>query len=71
MHGKPPAFPSVRVPAEVFKPLDPMANDDAAKQSQIDEIRAVIIEFKSSGNLVMMTDRANIIVSDGDYPAPD
>lgn len=58
------------VPAEVFKPLDPIANDDAAKQSQIDEIRAVIIKFKSSGNLVMMTDRANIMSLTGITPRP-
>jgi hypothetical protein len=56
--------------AEVFKPLDPMANNDAAKQSQVDEIRAVIIKFKSSGNLVMMTDRANITALTGITPRP-
>ncbi|WP_157929478.1 histidine phosphatase family protein [Phyllobacterium zundukense] len=58
------------IPAEVFKPLDPMANDAAAKQSQVDEIRAVIIKFKSSGNLVMMTDRANITALTGIIPRP-
>lgn len=58
------------IPTEIFIPLDPMPSDDAAKQSQVDQIRAVISGFKSSGNLVMMTDRANITALTGITPRP-
>ena len=59
------------IPAEIFKPLDPLPADEAAKQIQIDQIRAVIIAVQGpSGNLVMMTDRANIIALTGITPRP-
>jgi hypothetical protein len=58
------------IPTEIFKPLDPMPGDDAAKQSQFEQIRSVISAFKSSGNLVMMTDRANITALTGIAPRP-
>lgn len=57
-------------PVEIVSALGPLADDDAAKQSQIDQIRAMIAEFKSSGNLVMMTDRANITALTGIVPRP-
>jgi hypothetical protein len=58
------------IPTEIFKPLDPMPNDDASKRSTVDQMRAVISSFKSSGNLVMMTDRANITALTGIAPRP-
>jgi hypothetical protein len=58
------------VPVEIVSALGPLADDDAGKQSQVDQIRAVISEFKSSGNLVMMTDRANITALTGIVPRP-
>lgn len=57
-------------PMEIIGALGPLADDDAAKRSQIDQIRAMIAEFKSSGNLVMMTDRANITALTGIVPRP-
>ena len=57
-------------PMEIVSALGPLADDDAGKQSQIDQIRAMIAEFKSSGNLVMMTDRANITALTGIVPRP-
>ncbi|QND53507.1 histidine phosphatase family protein [Phyllobacterium sp. 628] len=62
------AFSGVSV--EIVSALGPLADDEAAKQSQIDQIRAMIAEFKSSGNLVMMTDRANITALTGIIPRP-
>ena len=57
-------------PTEVFAPLNPTPEDDAARQSQIEQIRATILAFKGSGNLVMMTDRANITALTGITPRP-
>jgi len=54
-------------PTEIFQPLDPLAGDDATR---IEQIRAVITAFKGSGNLVMMTDRANITALTGVTPRP-
>jgi hypothetical protein len=58
------------VPAEIYKPLDPLPADDAGKQLQIEEVRAAIAGFKGTGNLVMMTDRANIMALTGVTPRP-
>jgi hypothetical protein len=58
------------IPTEIFTPLDPIPVDHAAKQSQVDQIRAMIVGFKSSGNLVMMTDRTNITALTGITPRP-
>jgi hypothetical protein len=58
------------VPTEIFLPLDPVPDDDSAKQSQLEKIRAVITAFKSSGNLVMLSDRANITALTGIAPRP-
>ncbi len=58
------------VPTEIFKPLDPMPDDDAAKRLEIEKIRSAIGGFKSTGNLVMLTDRANIIALTGITPRP-
>ncbi|MDR6632841.1 hypothetical protein J2X72_001625 [Phyllobacterium sp. 1468] len=58
------------ISAEIFRPLDPRPANEAAKQIQIDQIRAAIVAFKGLGNLVMMTDRANIIALTGVTPRP-
>ncbi|CAN7386480.1 histidine phosphatase family protein [Phyllobacterium sp. LjRoot231] len=58
------------IPAEIFKPLDPLPADEAAKRSQIEQIRATIAAFRGPGNLVMMADRANIIALTGITPRP-
>ncbi|PSH69790.1 histidine phosphatase family protein [Phyllobacterium brassicacearum] len=58
------------IPTEIFQPLDPAPNDDSAKQAQLGHIRAAISGFKSSGNLVMFTDRANITALAGITPRP-
>src|SRR5262245_5204337 len=57
-------------PAEIYPPLDPLPQEEAARQVQFDEIRATIIGFKGSGNLVMLTDRANITALTGVAPRP-
>lgn len=57
-------------PTEIFAPLNPTTGNDAANQAQIQQIRATIIAFKGSGNLVMMTDRANITALTGIVPRP-
>jgi len=57
-------------PAEIYPPLDPLPADDAAKQVELEKIRATIIGFKGSGNLVMMTDRASITALTGVAPRP-
>ncbi|MBB3234108.1 histidine phosphatase family protein [Phyllobacterium endophyticum] len=58
------------VPAEIYKPLDPLPADDVGKQLQTEQIRAAIAGFKGLGNLVMMTDRANIMALTGVTPRP-
>jgi hypothetical protein len=62
------AFESI--PAEIFQPLEALPTDDAAKQAQLDQIRATIIAFKGAGNLVMLTDKANITALTGIVPRP-
>jgi hypothetical protein len=57
-------------PTEIFAPLDPAADDDAARKTQLEHIRTTIISFKGSGNLVMLTDRTNIIALTGITPRP-
>ncbi|MGO4451057.1 histidine phosphatase family protein [Phyllobacterium sp. TAF24] len=57
-------------PVEIVSALGPLAEDETAQKSQIDQIRDLIAEFKSSGNLVMMTDRANITALTGITPRP-
>ncbi len=57
-------------PMEIFAPLDPIASDDTARETQLEQIRATIISFKGSGNLVLMTDRNNIIGLTGVTPRP-
>lgn len=58
------------IPAEIFKPLDPLPADDAEKAAELEKIRALITGFKGSGNLVMLTDRANITALTGVTPRP-
>lgn len=57
-------------PMEIFAPLDPMAGDDTARETQLEQIRTTIISFKGSGNLVLLTDRNNIIALTGVAPRP-
>ncbi|MGH7002614.1 MAG: histidine phosphatase family protein [Alphaproteobacteria bacterium] len=57
-------------PTEIFAPLDPAPEDEAARAAQIEQIRAAVLAFKGSGNLVMLTDRANITALTGIVPRP-
>ncbi|MHC1548611.1 histidine phosphatase family protein [Phyllobacterium sp. K27] len=57
-------------PIEVFAPLDPAASDSAARETQLEQIRTTILSFKGSGNLVLLTDRNNIIALTGVTPRP-
>lgn len=57
-------------PTEVFTPLDPAASDNAVRETQLEQIRTTIISFKGSGNLVLLTDRNNIIALTGVTPRP-
>ncbi|MEK1889610.1 MAG: histidine phosphatase family protein [Phyllobacterium sp.] len=58
------------IPAEIFKSLDPLPADDAGKGVELEKIRALILGFKGSGNLVMLTDRTNITALTGISPRP-
>ena len=55
---------------EIFTPLDPAAGDDAARKTQLEHVRTTIISFKGSGNLVLLTDRTNIMALTGVTPRP-
>ena len=57
-------------PAEIYTPLDSLPANDAAKQVELEKIRATIVGFKGSGNLVMLTDRTNIMALTGVAPRP-
>lgn len=57
-------------PTEIFAPLDPAISDEAARKTQLEQIRTTIISFKGSGNLVLLTDRTNIIALTGVTPRP-
>ena len=58
------------IPAEIFPPLDPLPQDEAAKQAELEKVRTTILGYKGSGNLVMLTDRANITALTGVTPRP-
>ncbi|MEP7454841.1 histidine phosphatase family protein [Phyllobacterium sp. SB3] len=57
-------------PAEIFIPLDPAPSDGAARKTQLEQIRTAILSFKGSGNLVLLTDRTNIMALTGVTPRP-
>jgi phosphohistidine phosphatase SixA len=54
--------------AEPSAALDPLAKDEAAKQAQLAEIRALVANFSGSGNLVLVTHQENIVALTGVSP---
>ncbi|EJN03929.1 hypothetical protein [Phyllobacterium sp. YR531] len=57
-------------PTEIFAPLDQADGDDSARKTQLEQIRTTILTFKGSGNLVLLTDRTNIMALTGVTPRP-